>query len=90
MASVVDFVIPSARKVVRRLVGYNDVVCAACWRELEFITPPICKRTDVPLAEDPGPEGAGLAAIINPPRYHRTRATLEYNGIGAQLIRRTK
>ena len=90
LASMVDFVIPPACPVCRKLVGGNDGVCAACWRELEFITPPICYRTGVPLAEDPGPEGAGLSAIINPPPYHRARAPLIYTGIGAQFIRRMK
>ena len=88
LASMVDFVIPPACPVGRKLVGGNDGVCAACWRDLEFITPPLCHRTGVLLAEDPGPEGAGLAAIINPPPYHRARAPLKYTGIGAQLIRR--
>lgn len=87
---MVDFVIPPACPVCRNLVGGTDGVCAACWRDLEFITPPICHRTGVPLAEDPGPEGAGLAAMINPPAYDRARAPLKYTGIGAQLIRRMK
>ena len=87
---MVDFVIPPACPVCRNLVGGNDGVCATKWRELEFIAPPICYRTGVPLAEDPGPEGAGLSAIINPPPYHRARAPLIYTGIGAQFIRRMK
>ena len=90
LASMVDFVIPPACPVCRNLVGGTDGVCAACWRDLEFITPLICHRTGVPLAEDPGPEGAGLAAMINPPPYHRARAPLKYTGIGVQLIRRMK
>ena len=87
---MVDFVLPPACPVCRNLVGGNDGICAACWRKLEFITPPICYRTGVPLAEDPGPEGACLAAIIDPPPHHRARAPLTYTGIGAQFIRRMK
>ena len=90
LASMVDFVIPPACPVCRKLVGGNDGVCAACWRHFEFITPPICHRTGVPPAVDSRPEGAGLAATINPPPYYRARAPLEYTGIGAQLVRRMK
>ena len=73
-----DFVIPPACPVGRKLVGGNDGVCAACWRDLEFITPPIRHRTGVPMAEELGPEGAGLAANINPPPSHRARAALKF------------
>lgn len=90
LASLVDFIIPPACPVCRELVSGHAGVCASCWRDLDFITPPICYRTGVPLAEDPGPEGAGLAAMIRPPPYHRARAALAYSGVGAQLIRRMK
>lgn len=43
-----------------------------------------------PFAETPGPEGARLAVMINPPLYHRAHAPFKYTGIGAQLILRMK
>ena len=73
---MVDLAIPPAGPLGRKLVGGNDGFCAACWRELEFITPVICHRTGIPLAEDPEPEGAGLAAIVNSPLYYRDRTLL--------------
>ena len=87
---MVDFVIPPACPLCRKLVGDNNGVCTAGWRDLEFITLPICHRTSVLLAEDPGPEGAGHAAIINPPPYHRACAPLKYTCIGAPLVRPMK
>ena len=78
---MVDLAIPPAGPLGRKLVGGNDGFCAACWRELEFITPVICHRTGIPLAEDPEPEGAGLAAIVNTPLYYRDR-TLPRAGAG--------
>jgi predicted amidophosphoribosyltransferase len=60
LASMVDFVITPARPVCRNMVGRTDCDCAACWRDLEFVTPPICHRTGVSLAEAPGPEGPDL------------------------------
>ena len=83
-----DFVITLAFPVCRNMVGGTDGVCAACCRDLEFVTPPICHRTGISLAEAPGPEGVGLAAMINPPPYHRARLPPKYTDIGAQLIRR--
>ena len=42
------------------------------------------------MTETPGPEGAGLAAMINPAPYHPAHGPLEYTCIVAQLIRRMK
>ena len=90
LTSIIDFIIPPACPICRELVSGDDGVCPTCWRDLAFITPPICHRTGVPLAEDLGPEGAGLMAMLRPPPYARARAPLHYAGVAAQLVRRMK
>lgn len=65
-------------------------LCGVCWNSLTFITPPLCVRTGVPMPVDLGDETISLAARIRPPRYHRARAGLAYEGNGRRLITRLK
>ena len=77
---MVDFAIPPAGPVGRKLVGGNDAICAACWRELEFITPVICPapvKYRWPKTAMRLPEGAASLACgrcSNTPLYYRDGA----------------
>jgi ComF family protein len=65
-------------------------VCAACWRELPFITRPYCERLGTPFAVDLGGPLLSPAAIADPPVFERARAVARYDGTARELVHRLK
>jgi len=64
----------------------GDGVCAACWSQLAFITPPFCPRLGIPFVYDPGPGLLSMQAIADPPAYQRARAAVRYDEIARTLV----
>jgi len=65
----------------------HDALCAACWQQVSFITPPLCDRLGLPL-----PFGSGdgplisAAAAAEPPPYDRARAAAVFDHVVRELI----
>ena len=62
------------------------LVCAACWREITFITKPYCPITGIPFAYPPGDNIVSPQAYAQPPAYDRARAALVFSGTGRRFI----
>jgi ComF family protein len=65
----------------------HDALCAACWQQVSFITPPLCDRLGLPL-----PFGSGEAPLVSaaaaadPPPYDRARAAAVFDHVVRELI----
>ncbi len=86
-----DLILPPLCIGCSQLVTRHNLLCPRCWRELYFITPPLCHRFGTPL---PSFEGNGLQlssrAVSAPPVFGRARAAAHYAGIMRRLIVRFK
>jgi ComF family protein len=65
-------------------------LCPACWSKLSFITRPYCERLGIPFVYDPGPGILSMAAIADPPAYHRARAAVRFDEISRALVHALK
>lgn len=64
----------------------HDALCAACWQQVSFITPPLCERLGLPLPfGGTGPQ-ISAAAAADPPPYDRARAAAVFGGVVRELI----
>ncbi len=81
-----DFIVPPVCLGCQCALGSHDALCAACWRQVSFIRPPICDRLGIPLPFDPGGVSISAAAAAHPPDYDRARAVASYDGVMGRLI----
>ena len=85
-----DVLVPPACPVCHGDVPADDGLCLTCWQGLEFLRPPLCDISGMPLAVDLGPGTLSLPVQINPPPYERARAAFAYKGSAAALVKRLK
>lgn len=86
VTAVSDVVMPPVCLVCRTRIETHDALCAACWRQIDFIRPPLCDRLGLPLPFDIGGPMISAAAAADPPPYHRARAVAAYTGSMQQLV----
>lgn len=67
-------------------ISAHDALCAGCWQQVAFITPPLCDRLGLPLPF--GGEGPliSAAAAADPPPYDRARAAAVFDAVVRELI----
>ena len=82
--------VPPACPVCLKLVAGDDGLCAACWRNIQFISGPVCRRTGLPMPIDLGEETISPLAWAQPPPYDQARAVFAYKDSGAAVIKRMK
>lgn len=85
-----DLVVPPTCLICAEPLAQADGLCGGCWRQLVFITGPMCHITGQPMALDLGPEVVSLPAQLRPPPYDMARAAFAYRGAAARLIRQMK
>lgn len=69
------------------LIDRHNRLCPACWRDVHFISPPVCERLGIPLPGSAGPGPFYSAdAMVRPPAYKRARAAVHYTGVARKLI----
>jgi ComF family protein len=85
-----DLVMPPVCLVCRVPIGSHDALCARCWREIDFIRPPLCDRLGIPLPFDAGEGAISAAAAADPPSYDRARAVAAHAGSMRTLIHALK
>ncbi|HEY1243858.1 MAG TPA: ComF family protein [Hyphomicrobiaceae bacterium] len=90
LAACADLIVPPCCLVCRARVGAHHLLCAACWREVSFIRPPLCDVLGVPLPFDTGGRTVSAAAVAHPPAYDRARAVAHYSGAMRTLVHQLK
>lgn len=71
----------------------NHQLCAACWREITFITEPFCKTCGQPLDwEVPvsNSDNQCMSCYGHPPVYTQARSSVVYNEAAKKLLLRFK
>jgi ComF family protein len=87
---VLDFVLPALCPACRGVIDQPGGLCAACWSQVSFITPPFCERLGLPFVYDPGPGVLSMEAIANPPAYGRARAAARFDDVTRGLVHALK
>ena len=87
---VADMLVPPACPVCHGDVPADDGLCMSCWQGLEFLRPPLCAVSGMPMPVDLGVDAVSVPVQINPPPYARARAAFAYKGSAAALIKRFK
>lgn len=90
LGALSDIVMPPVCLVCRTPIGGHDALCARCWREVDFIRPPLCDRLGMPLPFDTGGTMVSAAAAAEPPPYHRARAVAAHAGAMRTLVHALK
>jgi ComF family protein len=90
LAACADLIVPPCCLVCRTRVNAHHVLCAACWREVGFIRPPLCDVLGMPLPFDTGGRMVSAAALAHPPAYDRARAVAHYAGAMRTLVHQLK
>jgi ComF family protein len=86
----VDAILPPRCPLCQTGLARSDALCAACWRQITFLVPPVCDRFGVSLPFDAGPGGISAFAATNPPPYARARAVARFDGAMRDLIHKLK
>ncbi len=86
----IDAVLPNQCVSCWQLTREGGRVCASCWNGLEFIEQPLCDRTGVPFAFDPGAGVVSVAALARPPVWQRARASVVFDDASRKLIHALK
>lgn len=90
LAACADLIVPPCCLVCRARIGAHHLLCAACWREVHFIRPPLCDVLGIPLPFDTGERTVSAAAAAHPPAYDRARAVAHYSGAMRTLVHQLK
>lgn len=83
-----DLLLPPQCIVCDQLVEEPGQLCAACFRDLSFVTEPCCRRCGVPFANlgQAGHDRLCPTCHADPPGFDRARAALRYDGPARRLI----
>ncbi len=84
--ALADFIMPPVCLMCNDALGTHDALCAGCWSQINFIRPPLCDATGLPLPYDTGGRLLSADAIAQPPRYDRARAVAHHTGIMQDLV----
>lgn len=79
------FVPPVCLACGDRMTAHNTL-CATCWRQINFITDPVCDRMGLPLPFNTGGKTISALAAKNPPAYDHARAVAHYDGQTRKLL----
>lgn len=84
--ALADTIVPPLCMNCRVPLGNHNAICAACWRQIRFIVPPLCDRLGIPLPFDTGGRMISAAAAANPPDWDRARAVAHFGPVVRDLV----
>jgi ComF family protein len=90
LSACADVIVPPCCVACRTPLASHHLLCAACWREVRFIRPPLCDVLGIPLPFDTGERMVSAAALATPPAYDRARAVAHFSGSMRTLIHQFK
>ena len=86
IAALGNAVAPSLCLACHGRTAAHDALCAGCWQQVAFITPPLCHRLGLPLPFGGDGPQISAAAAADPPPYDRARAATVFGGVVRELI----
>jgi ComF family protein len=90
LAACADLVMPPCCLVCRSPLSEHHLLCAPCWREVNFIRPPICDVLGIPLPFDTGGRTISAGAAARQPPYDHARAVAHFSGAMRTLVHQFK
>ena len=90
VAACADLIVPPCCSVCRARIGAHHLLCPACWRDVNFIRPPLCDVLGIRLPFDAGERTVSAAAVAHPPAYDRARAVGHFSGSMRTLVHQFK
>ena len=90
LSACADVIVPPCCVACRTPLASHHLLCAACWREVRFIRPPLCDVLGIPLPFDTGERMVSAVALATPPVYDRARAVAHFSGSMRTLIHQFK
>lgn len=90
VAACADIVVPPCCLVCRARLGGHHLLCPSCWREVNFIRPPLCDVLGIPLPFDTGERTVSAGALADPPAFDRARAAAHFSGAMRTLVHQFK
>jgi ComF family protein len=84
--TLLDAILPPLCLGCRETVADPGALCADCWRNLNFVSPPHCVRCGVPFARDVGERTLCVDCLVRPPRYRQARAAMVYDARSRRLV----
>lgn len=84
--SMLDLVLPPLCLACDAPLCDHDALCPKCWRDINFIRPPLCDHLGLPLPFDTGAPMLSAAAVADPPDYDHARAVARFEGPIRHLI----
>lgn len=89
-AAALALVLPPRCPSCGVIVGGDDRLCTACWRDMRFITRPHCAACGIPFAHDPGEAALCGACLADPPLFAAARAAVAYDAVARRMLMRLK
>jgi ComF family protein len=88
LAAALDLILPPTCDGCEAPVDAPGQLCAACFRSVDFITEPLCRRCGLPFASDiaAGPRRICPTCAAAPPPWTQARAAMLYNDAARRLI----
>jgi len=86
IAALGNALAPSLCLACHSRTAAHDALCAGCWQQVAFITPPLCHRLGLPLPFGSDGPQISAAAAADPPPYDRARAAAVFGGVVRELI----
>ncbi len=81
-----DLILPPICLHCHEPIADHGVLCAHCWQQIEFITPPLCERLGTPLTYGNDERPLSTAALRDPPVFGRARAAARFTGVIRHLV----
>ncbi len=90
---ILNQILPPVCSICRISMHESHQLCPNCWRDLHFVSAPICDVLGTPELPENVNDNApyiSLAAIAEPPNWHRARAATIYTGVARKCVYRLK
>lgn len=84
--AALDLLLPPRCLACGSIVDRQGTLCAACWRGIAFIGPPMCACCGLPFEIAAGPGALCGACVATPPVWRRARAALVYDDGSRPLV----
>ena len=86
---LMNLLAPPACPLCRHPLDAPDLLCPACWAQLELIEPPVCPATGLPLAQVAGSTAEAAPEVFSEP-WDSLRAVAFHTRVARKLVHKLK